>query len=100
MIPADSDDVQAEYELLMSELRSYSDELPTKPHCVVITKADILGPDDEPPHVNAPEAWGQYVISAVAQRGLDVLLEDLWTRIRHEIDTAEKYDELEEEYRP
>src|SRR5687767_6428287 len=36
MIPADSLDAQAEYELLMSELRSYSDELAGKPHVVII----------------------------------------------------------------
>lgn len=100
MIPADSEDVQAEYELLMSELRSYSEELAQKPHIVLITKSDILGPDDEPPRVDAPEAWGQYVISSVAHRGLDKLLEDLWTRTREEIAAETEYDELEEEYRP
>lgn len=100
MIPADSEDPQAEYELLVAELRSYSDQLATKPHCVIITKADMLPPDEEAPRVKAPAAWGQYVISAVARRGLDPLLEDLWTRVRKEIESEEVYDELEEEYRP
>ena len=100
LIAADSEDAQAEYELLMSELRSYSEELAQKPHVVVITKSDILGPDDAPPRIDAPEAWGQYVISAVARRGLDQLLEDLWTRTREEIASEREYDELEEEYRP
>jgi GTPase len=100
LIAADSEDAQAEYELLMSELRSYSDELAKKPHVVVITKSDILGPDDAPPRIDAPDAWGQYVISAVARRGLDQLLEDLWTRTREEIASEREYDELEEEYRP
>jgi GTPase len=100
LIAADSEDAQAEYELLMSELRSYSEELAKKPHVVVITKSDILGPDDAPPRIDAPEAWGQYVISAVARRGLDQLLEDLWTRTREEIASEREYDELEEEYRP
>jgi GTPase len=100
LIAADSEDAQAEYELLMSELRSYSEELAKKPHVVVITKSDILGPDDAPPRIDAPDAWGQYVISAVARRGLDQLLEDLWTRTREEIASEREYDELEEEYRP
>lgn len=100
MIPADTEDAQAEYDLLMDELRSYSDELAIKPHCVIITKADILPPDEEAPRVNAPGAWGQYVISSIAQRGLDQLLEDMWARVRKEIETEEVYDELEEEYRP
>jgi GTPase len=100
MISADSEDAQGEYELLMTELRSYSEELAEKPHCVVITKADILESDKEAPAIVAPDAWGKYVISAVAQRGLDRLLEDLWTRVRKEIDSETVYDELEEEYRP
>jgi len=99
LIPADSEDAQTEYELLVSELRSYSAELPGKPHCVIITKSDILPPDAEPPRIDAPLAWGQYVISAVAQKGLDQLLEDLWARVR-ETKEEEVYDELEEEYRP
>ena len=100
LIAADSEDAQAEYELLMSELRAYSEELAVKPHCVVITKADVLSDDMSPPRIAAPAAWGQFVISAVARRGLDQLLEDLWTRVRQEIDATHIYDELEEEYRP
>jgi GTP-binding protein len=100
LIGADSDDAQAEYELLIAELRSYSETLAVKPHCVVVTKSDILPLDANPPRINAPTAWGQYVISAVARRGLEQLLEDLWSRVRREIESEEVYDELEEEYRP
>ena len=100
LIAADSEDAQAEYELLMSELRSYSEELAVKPHCVVITKSDILAADATVPVIAAPGAWGQYVVSAVARRDLDALLEDLWSRVRQEIDAEHVYDELEEEYRP
>jgi GTPase len=78
MIPSDAIDPQAEYGKLREELRLYSEELSHKPHCVVFTKADLLPPDWEPPRVEAPEAWGQFVISAVARRGLDTLLEALW----------------------
>ncbi len=101
LIPADAEDLQAEYELLRSELAAYSPELAQKQHCVVITKADILPPDASPPAIDAPDAWGQYVISAVARKGLDKLLEDLWARVRAAIEEEEyEYDELEEEYRP
>ena len=97
---ADSDP-QAEYELLRSELAAYSAELPQKPHCVIITKSDILAPDASPPRMEAPQAWGQYVISSVARRGLDQLLEDLWQRVRAAIEEEDyEYDEFEEEYRP
>jgi GTPase len=90
LIPMEAGDVQAEYELLRGELREYSDELAEKPHCVVMTKADMLPTGDEPPRLDAPDAWGQFVISAVARRGLPELLEALWARVRDEIeaDTA------------
>jgi GTP-binding protein len=101
LISADSEDPQAEYELLRSELASHSAELAQKQHCVIITKSDILPPAEAPPRIAAPDAWAQYVISSVARRGLDELLEDLWKRVRATIAEEEYvYDELEEEYRP
>lgn len=78
MIPADALEVQEEYERLVGELGEYSAELAAKPHCVVFTKADLLPPEWPAPKVEAPGAWGQFVISAVAQRGLEPLLEGLW----------------------
>lgn len=101
LISADSEDPQVEYELLRSELAAHSEELATKQHCVIITKSDIIPADGSHPRIDAPDAWGQYVISSVARRGLDQLLEDLWKRVRAAIDEEEyEYDELEEEYRP
>jgi GTPase len=79
LIPADSLDPQMEYERLRTELRSYSGALATTPHCVVFTKADLLPPDWPPPRVEPEGAWGQFVISSVAHRGVDRLLEALWT---------------------
>lgn len=97
MIGADSEDPQAEYELLRREVESYSPELATKPHCVIITKTDLLPPGEEPPRVNAPDAWGQFAISAVARRGLDELLEALWAHVHDPL-----HEEIfeREEYRP
>ena len=80
LIPADALDPQAEYERLRSEVESHSEELAAKPHCVVFSKADLLPPDWEPPRVDAPGAWGQFVVSSVAQRGIQALLEALWKR--------------------
>jgi GTPase len=86
LIPVDAEDLQAEYELLRSELRKYSDELADKPHCLLITKVDVLGPDEKAPVIDAPHAWGQFTASAVARRGLSELLEAMWTRVRQEIE--------------
>ena len=78
LIPADALDPQADYERLRTEIASYSEELAAKPHCVVLSKADLLPPDWDAPRVDAPEAWGQFLISAAARRGLTALLEGLW----------------------
>ncbi len=100
LIPIDAEDPQAEYALLRSELAAYSEELMTKPHCVVLTKADLLPPDAVPPAIDAPEAWGRYVISAATRRGLAELIEALWSHARAAAE-AENEDAGEPEpYRP
>jgi GTP-binding protein len=98
LIAADSVDPQAEYELLQRELREYSTALVEKPHCVVITKIDVLSPDAAPPPVHAPSAWGQYAVSAVARRQLDELVEALWSVVRDRIVAEQPNDE--KAYRP
>ncbi|CAN5767853.1 GTPase ObgE [soil metagenome] len=80
LIPADALNPQDEYERLRTALRSHSEDLAEKAHCVIFTKADLLPPDWPAPEVDAEEAWGHFVISSVARRGLDPLLEALWAR--------------------
>lgn len=100
LIPADALELQAEYDLLLSELQNYSEELASKAHCVVFTKADLLPPDWPEPKVEAPTAWGQFLISSVAQRGLTPLLEALWTHA-HAVSSAERGESEEPEpWRP
>jgi GTPase len=91
LIPADALEPQETYDRLRAELARYSDELVGKPFCVLFTKSDLLPPEWPAPRVEAPEAWGQFVISAVAQRGLDGVLEGLWRHVA---------DVLAEEQRP
>ncbi len=80
MVPADSADPQATYELLRREATSYSPALAAKPHLVIFTKADLLGPDAPPPtlRVDVPV----HVISAATGAGLPALLELLWRMLR------------------
>jgi GTPase len=98
LIPLDAPDVQQEYELLRTELRQYSDELAEKAHCVILTKADVLPADEAAPHIDAPDAWGQFVISAVAQRGLTEMLEAVWARVRDVV--ADEQPDGPEVYQP
>ena len=97
LIPLDAPDVQEEYELLRSELKRYSDDLVNKPHCIIVTKTDVLAPGEEPRRIDAPDAWGQFAVSSVARRGLNELLEALWVRVR-DVVTEEQPDE--ELYQP
>src|SRR6476646_9582377 len=69
LIPIDALDWQVEYDQLRNEISQYSKELSEKPHCVVFTKMDLLG-EDEPPPIEAPDAFGVFAISAAARSGL------------------------------
>jgi GTP-binding protein len=84
MVPMDSPDPQAEYAVLREELSQHSESLAQRPHCLVLTKADLLAPDEEPPHVEAPDAWGVFSISSVAHLRLSDFLEALWERTQKE----------------
>jgi len=86
LVPVDAPDPARVYRELREELSSYSEELGATPHCVVLTKADLLGPEDDPPALDAPKAWGVFVVSSVARTGLSELLEALWVRLRAVID--------------
>jgi GTPase len=85
LIPLDAEDAQAEFDLLRAEISSYSEELSEKPHCVIFTKADILPSGEPSPELDAPDAWGVFTISAVAQRGLQELSEAIWARVQKEL---------------
>jgi GTPase len=85
LVPVDDPDPAQTYNQLLAELERYSPELALRPHCLVLTKMDVLGPEEAPPRVDAPTAWGVFAISAVARRGLEGLLEALWRRVRQEV---------------
>ena len=80
LIPIDAMDWQGEYDQLRNEVAAYSPELSEKPHCVVFTKMDLLG-DDEPPPIEAPDAFATFAVSAAARKGLDTLLAVWWDRL-------------------
>jgi GTP-binding protein len=84
LIPVDIEDPQGEYELLKNELAEYSQELARKPHCIVISKIDLLAPGDDAPTVDAPEAFVSFAVSGVAQMGTKELAEGLWQVVRRE----------------
>lgn len=80
LIPVDALDWQAEYDQLRREIGAYSPSLLAKPHCVVFTKMDLLG-EDEPPPIEAADAFAVYAISAPGRQGLDTLLAGWWEHL-------------------
>ena len=84
LVPLDIADVQSGYDMLRTEAAAYDPQLATKPHLVVLTKRDLLGPDEEIPQIDAPEADGVLVISAATNRGLEQLKERMWRLLERE----------------
>jgi GTP-binding protein len=83
LVPIDSPDPQATYDLLRKEAAAYSKELAAKPHVVVLTKSDLRTTDDARPTVIRTDAGAPIVeISAVARQGLPELLEVLWKTLK------------------
>ncbi len=99
LVPVDSGDPQAEYDLLRRELGGHSRSLARIPHCLVLTKTDLLGPGASLPPVTAPDAWGVFAVSAVTRQGLPPLLEALWAQTR-EVVRADREGEEEEWWTP
>ena len=81
LVPADADDIHAEYKILLNELKKYNPELMDKQKILAISKSDMLDEElkselekDLP---NIPYIF----ISAVAQQGLVELKDIIWTEI-------------------
>ena len=81
VIPADTNDIKAEFNILLNELTQYNPELADKKRILAISKTDLL--DDELMHAIAedlPEI--PYVfISAVTTFGLSALKDLLWKEL-------------------
>lgn len=98
LIPADDEEPKETYELLREELRGHDPALARVPHCVLISKADLV-PPGERPRLEAPEAWATFEVSAVTGEGMEELQEALWRRVREEKERGpeeERFPELEE----
>ncbi len=88
LVPADSPDPQATYDLLRREAASYSADLAAKPHVVIVTKMDLLPVGTAPPPIRTAEAAPVIPVSAVTGSGIANLLETLWQRLRTPVATS------------
>lgn len=85
MVPADSDDIRKDYEILLNELKEFNPELADKSRVLAISKSDML--DDELRDELAkelPEGVPAVFISAVTGQGLTELKDLLWREINSE----------------
>ena len=79
LIPADSDDINKEYAILLNELKKHNPELLDKDRLLAISKSDML--DDELKGeiaADLPEGVETLFISSVAESGLQELKDKLW----------------------
>lgn len=81
LVPADSDDIHKEYQILLNELEKYNPELLDKSRILAISKSDML--DDELKseiEKDLPEV--PYIfMSSVAQQGITELKDMIWQAI-------------------
>ena len=79
MIPADTDDIQKEYEILLSELERYNPELLDKQRLLAISKSDMLDQElmDEMSAL-VPKDLPHIFISSVTQFNIVELKDMIW----------------------
>ncbi|MDG2151259.1 MAG: GTPase ObgE [Polaribacter sp.] len=79
LIPADSDDINKEYHILLNELKKHNPELLDKDRLLAISKTDMLDDElQEEMKAELPEGIEALFISSVAQTGLQELKDKLW----------------------
>ena len=82
MVPADSDNIAKEYEILLGELKKYNPELLDKNRILAISKSDML---DEELQVfleeELPKDIPTLFVSSVAQQGITELKDLIWKKL-------------------
>ncbi|MUH35622.1 GTPase ObgE [Zobellia amurskyensis] len=87
LIPADSEDIGKEYQILLDELRRYNPELLDKERLVAISKSDMLDQelmDEMSVELDKDlESVPYMFISSVAQQGITELKDKLWAMLNN-----------------
>jgi GTP-binding protein len=79
MIPADTDDVRKEYDILIDELRKYNPELLDKRRVMAVTKCDLLDEElTDAMRPSLPEDLPVVFISSINGTGITILKDMLW----------------------
>ena len=90
MVPADSDDIRKEYEILLNEFSTFNPEMLDKQRVLAITKSDMLDQelmDEIEPTL--PAGVPHVFISSVSGLGISVLKDILWEELNKESNKIE-----------
>ncbi len=85
MVPANTEDVKKEYDILLNELKKYNPELMDKERLLAITKCDLVDEDtikDIKRHL--PKKVPHVFISSVIGKGIDELKDLIWLTLNKE----------------
>ncbi|MCF0172201.1 MAG: GTPase ObgE [Bacteroidales bacterium] len=86
MVPADSKDIAADYEILLNELRQYNPELLDKERLLAITKCDMLDEELKGEMERTIPAGVEHIfISSVSGEGITQLKDMIWLALNREI---------------
>ena len=80
LISADSEDIAAEYIMLLKEMEHFDPELLRKPRVILITKMDIVPEDFSCPAFE--DEVTVLPVSSVTGQGLDMLRDELWKKVK------------------
>lgn len=81
LVDATTDYPEQDYQIIQQELSAYGQGLQHRPQLVVLNKIDAMDSDQlhqRQAHLEQISGGPVYLISAVAQQGLDVLLQKVW----------------------
>ena len=81
MIPADSQDIQKEYEILLNELREFNPELLDKNRLVAVTKSDLLDKELKEEMIKTLRSFKPVFISSITGEGITTLKDLLWKEL-------------------
>jgi len=82
LVPADADDIAAEYSILLKELETYNPELLDKDRLLSISKSDMLDEElKEEVKKTLPKGVKTIFFSSIAQQGLTDLKDLIWTQL-------------------
>ena len=85
MVPANTEDVKREYDILLNELKKYNPELMDKDRILAITKCDLVDEDTiKEIKKHLPKKVPHVFISSVIGQGIDALKDLIWLTLNRE----------------